>query len=51
MHADLHAVGEEQTSSMMKQLCEDAIQKLNAQHRYARASGSRLARTRARSFG
>lgn len=51
MHADLHAVGEEQTASLMKQLAEDMIQKLNAQHRYARASGSRLARTRVRSFG
>ena len=51
MHADLHALGEEQTSSMLKGLCEDMIQKLNAQHRYARASGSRLSRTRVRSFG
>ena len=51
MHADLHALGEEQTSSMLKQLCEDMIQKLNANHRYARASGSRLSRTRVRSFG
>jgi hypothetical protein len=51
MHADLHALGEEQTSSILKQLCEDMIQKLNAQHRYSRASGSRLARTRVRSFG
>jgi len=51
MHADLHALGEEQTASLLKQLCEDMIQKLNAQHRYARASGSRLARTRTRSFG
>ena len=51
MHADLHALGEEQTASLLKQLAEDMIQKLNAQHRYARASGSRLARTRTRSFG
>ena len=51
MHADLHALGEEQTASLLKQLAEDMIQKLNAQHRYARASGSRLARTRVRSFG
>jgi hypothetical protein len=51
INADLHAVGEEQTSSMMKQLAEDMIQKLNAQHRYARASGSRLHRIRRRSFG
>ena len=51
MHADLHAVGEEQTSSLLKQLCEDQIAKLNAQHRYSRASGSRLSRSRIRSFG
>ncbi len=51
MHADLHAIGEEQTSSMLKQLCEDMITKLNANWRYARASGSRLSRTRVRSFG
>ena len=51
MHADLHAVGEEDKAAGMKQLAEDMIQKLNAQHRYARASGSRLARSRVRSFG
>ena len=51
MHAKLHAVGEEETAAGMKQLTEDAIQKLNAAHRYSRASGSRLSRTRTRSFG
>ena len=51
MHADLHAVGEEQPASALKQLAEDMILKLNVQHRYSRASGSRLARTRVRSFG
>jgi hypothetical protein len=51
MHADLHAVGEEAAAGLMKQLAEDAIQKLNAQWRYARASGSRLARGHRRSFG
>jgi hypothetical protein len=51
MHADLHALGEEQTSSLLKQLCEDMIQKLNAAHFRSRASGSRLARTPRRSFG
>lgn len=49
--AALHAVGEEQSAINFKQLTDEAIQKLNAQHRYARASGSRLARTRTRSFG
>ena len=51
MHADLHALGEEQTAGAMKTIVEDMIQKLNAQHRYARASGSRLSRTKVRSFG
>ena len=51
MHADLHAVGEEQNSAGMKQLCEDMINKLNAQHALSRASGSRVTRTRTRSFG
>jgi hypothetical protein len=51
MHADLHAVGEEQNAANMKQLAEDTIQKLNAEHLRAKASGSRLQRTRRRSFG
>lgn len=51
MHADLHAVGEEQAAANMKQLCEDMIMKLNADHMRARASGSRLSRTKVRSFG
>jgi hypothetical protein len=51
MHADLHAVGEENAAGAMKQLAEDMIQKLNDDHRLARASGSRLSRSRVRSFG
>jgi hypothetical protein len=51
MHADLHAVGEEDKAAMMKQLAEDTITKLNADHQRARASSSRLTRTRFRSFG
>ena len=51
IHADLHAVGEEQNAANMKQLAEDMIQKLNADHQRAKASGSRLKRTRVRSFG
>jgi hypothetical protein len=51
MHADLHAVGEENTAASLKQLVEDTITKLNADHLRARASGSRLSRGRARSFG
>jgi hypothetical protein len=51
MHADLHAVGEEQSAGAMKQLTEDEIQKLNALHLRAKASGSRVTRTRTRSFG
>lgn len=51
MHADLHAVGEEDKAGLMKQLTEDAINKLNALHAHAKASGSRLNRMRTRSFG
>jgi hypothetical protein len=51
MHADLHAVGEEDKAANLKSLVEDMINKLNMAHRYARASGSRLSRARVRSFG
>src|SRR4029077_1603911 len=51
MHADLHAVGEEQGAANMKQLVVDEIQKLNAAHLGAKASGSRVAMPRHRSFG
>jgi hypothetical protein len=51
MHADLHAVGEEMNAANMKQLAEDAITKLNNDHQRAKASGSRLKRSRIRSFG
>jgi len=51
MHADLHAVGEEQSAGNMKQLTEDEIQKLNALDLRAKASGSRVTRSRVRSFG
>jgi hypothetical protein len=50
MHADLHAVGEEQNAANMKALAEDAITKLNNEHLRAKASGSRLSRTRRRRF-
>jgi hypothetical protein len=51
MHADLHAVGEEDKAGAMKQLAEDMITKLNNDHQRAKASGSRLNRMRVRSFG
>jgi len=51
INADLHAVGEEQNAANMKSLAEDMIQKLNADHQRAKASGSRLKRSRVRSFG
>lgn len=51
MHADLHAQGEEQQSAMLNGLVQDMIGKLNADHQRARASGSRLARSKVRSFG
>ena len=51
MHAFLHAVGEEAQATAAKQLTEDQIQKLNANHATSRASGSRVTRSRVRSFG
>jgi hypothetical protein len=51
MNADLHAVGEEQSAGNMKQLTEDEIQKLNALHLRSKASGSRVTRSRIRTFG
>jgi hypothetical protein len=51
MHAGLHAVGEEQQAANFKQMAEDIIQKLNAAHLGAKASGSRVTRPRHRSFG
>ena len=51
MHAFLHAVGEEDKAVGAKQLTEDTINKLNAQHAMSRASGSRVTRSRVRSFG
>jgi hypothetical protein len=51
MNAFLHAVGEEDKAAGAKQLTEDTIQKLNADHLRAKASGSRVTRTRMRSFG
>lgn len=51
MHAQMHAVGEEQGAALSKQLAEDEIAKLNNEFKMAKASGSRLTRTRVRSFG
>jgi hypothetical protein len=51
LHAYMHAVGEEQQAALSKQLAEDEISKLNNEWRMAKASGSRLTRTRTRSFG
>jgi hypothetical protein len=51
MHANLHAVGEEQNAGNMKQLTEDEIQKLNALYLRSKASGSRVTRSPVRSFG
>ena len=51
MFACLHAVGEEDKAAGAKQLTEDTIQKLNANHATSRASGSRITRTKTRSFG
>jgi hypothetical protein len=51
MHADLHAVGEENAAAMLKAQVDDTIQKLNNAHLLSKASGSRVTRTRTRSFG
>ena len=51
MHAYMHAVGEESQAALAKQLTEDEITKLNSEWNTAKASGSRLTRTRVRSFG
>lgn len=51
MHADLHAVGEENQAALVKGIAEDIIMKLNADFMRSRASGSRLARGPRRTFG
>ena len=51
MHAYMHAVGEEAQAAGAKQLAEDTIAKLNNEFNVSKASGSRLARSRIRSFG
>ena len=51
MFSCLHAVGEEDKAMGAKQLAEDTITKLNALHATSRASGSRVTRSRVRSFG
>lgn len=52
MHADLHAVGEEDKAGGLKMLVEDQIKKLNDDYRLAKTSGSLLAKGRSgRSFG
>ena len=51
MHAYMHAVGEEAQAANAKALAEDMIQKLNAAHLGAKASGSRVTMPRHRSFG
>jgi hypothetical protein len=51
MHAYMHAVGEEAQAAGSKTLTEDTIQKLNNEYNMSKASGSRLTRTRVRSFG
>jgi hypothetical protein len=51
MHGYMHAVGEEAQAAGAKQLTEDTITKLNNEFNISKASGSRLTRTRVRSFG
>jgi hypothetical protein len=51
MHAKLHAVGEEAVAQGYQVTVDAMIAKLNADHLRSKASGSRLTRTRTRSFG
>jgi hypothetical protein len=51
MYAYMHAIGEEAQAGGAKTLTEDGIQKLNNEFNTSKASGSRLVRTRVRSFG
>ena len=51
MFSCLHAVGEEDKAMGAKALTEDTITKLNANHAMSRASGSRVTRTKTRTFG
>jgi hypothetical protein len=51
MHADLHAIGEEDKAMGLKAAVEDQITKLNAAHMGSKASGSRVTMPRHRSFG
>ena len=50
-NADFHAVGEEDKALMLEQQVDATIAKLNDLHRRARASGSRLTRSKVRTFG
>jgi len=50
-NAALHAVGEEAQAGNFSQLADALITKLNNDWRLARSSGSRVTRTRTRSFG
>jgi hypothetical protein len=51
LHSDLYAVGEEQKAANMKQLVEDTITKLNNEYLMSKSSGSRVTRSKVRSFG
>lgn len=51
MHADLYAVGEEDKALMLGAQVDAQIAKLNAEHHLSKASGSRVTRSRIRSFG
>jgi hypothetical protein len=50
-NADLHAVGEENQAMLLGQEVDKMIKQLNDDHNRAKASGSRLKRSRVRSFG
>lgn len=50
-NADLHAVGEENQAMLLAQEVDKMIGKLNDNYRLSKASGSRVNRSRLRSFG
>jgi len=50
-HSDLYAVGEEEKAMGLNTLVDSMIKKLNDAHLLSKASGSRITRTRTRSFG
>ena len=51
INADFHAVGEEDKAMLLGQEVDKMIGRINDNWKLAKASGSRLSRTKIRSFG